>query len=153
MVFLVCPPSFGCSESGRGLCCDLPPASAFLQWASSYQSDSDSDVDRPEPDLVQDDLASRRFRSVTSMAPVNFAIPSKPLGPRVAPVVTPSARKSWLTLSDASRLATVLPQRSNQRSEFRECFNYRDCLVWCPNICACVHPTGPNYFVHLFITK
>ncbi|RXN02793.1 LIM domain only 7-like protein [Labeo rohita] len=102
------------SESGRGLCCDLPPASAFLQWASSYQSDSDSDVDRPEPDLVQDDLASRRFRSVTSMAPVNFAIPSKPLGPRVAPVVTPSARKSWLTLSDASRLATVLPQRSNQ---------------------------------------
>ncbi|KAL0203561.1 hypothetical protein M9458_001579, partial [Cirrhinus mrigala] len=90
-----------------GLCHDLPPASAFLQWASSYQSDSDSDVDRPEPDLVQDDLASRRFRSVTSVAPVNFAIP-------VAPVVTPSARKSWLTLSDASRLAAVPPQRSNQ---------------------------------------
>ncbi|XP_073699248.1 LIM domain only protein 7b isoform X6 [Garra rufa] len=102
------------SENGRGLCRDLPPASAFLQWASSYQSDSDSDADRPEPDLVQDDLASRRFRSVTSMAPVNFAIPSKPLGPRVAPMVTPSARKSWLTLSDASRLAAVPPQRSNQ---------------------------------------
>lgn len=117
---MVCPPSFGCSESGRGLCNDLPPASAFLQWASSYQSDSDSDADRPEPDLVQDDLASRRFRSETSVAPANFAIPSKPLGPRVVPMVTPSARKSWLTLSDASRLAAVLPQRSNQRSEFRE---------------------------------
>ncbi|XP_043088660.1 LIM domain only protein 7b isoform X12 [Puntigrus tetrazona] len=102
------------SESGRGLCHDLPPASAFLQWASSYQSDSDSDAERPEPDLVQDDLAGRRFRSLTSVAPVNFAIPSKPLGPRVAPVVTPSARKSWLTLSDASRLAAVPPQRSNQ---------------------------------------
>ncbi|XP_052401783.1 LIM domain only protein 7b isoform X11 [Carassius gibelio] len=102
------------SESGRGLCHDLPPASDFLQWASSYQSDSDSDADRPEPDLEQDDLASRRFRSVTSMAPVNFAIPSKPLGPTVTPMVTPSARKSWLTLSDASRLAAVPPQRSNQ---------------------------------------
>ncbi|XP_016297976.1 LIM domain only protein 7-like [Sinocyclocheilus anshuiensis] len=103
------------SESGRGLYRDLPPASAFLQWARSYQSDSDSDADRPEPDLVQDDLASRRFRSVTSVAPVNFAIPSKPLGPKVASMVTPSARKSWLTLSDASRLAVVPPQRSNQR--------------------------------------
>ncbi|XP_067259780.1 LIM domain only protein 7b isoform X6 [Chanodichthys erythropterus] len=102
------------SESGRGLGHTLPPASAFLQWASSYQSDSDSDSDHPEPDLVQDDLASRRFRSVTSVAPMNFAIPSKPLGPRVAPMVTPSARKSWLTLSDASRLAAVPPQRSNQ---------------------------------------
>ncbi|XP_039505541.1 LIM domain only protein 7b isoform X16 [Pimephales promelas] len=102
------------SESGRGLCHNLPPASAFLQWASSYQSDSDSDTDHPEPDLVQDDLASRRFRSVTSMAPVNFAIPSKPSGPRVATMVTPNARKSWLTFSDASRLAAVPPQRSNQ---------------------------------------
>ncbi len=149
MVFLVCPPSFGCSESGRGLGNDLPPASAFLQWASSYQSDSDSDADRPEPDLVQDDQSSRRFRSVTSVTPVNFAIPSKPLGPRVVPMVTPSARKSWLTLSDASRLAAVPPQRTNQRSEFRECFKYRLCLPWCPNICAYVHPTGPNYFLFI----
>ncbi|XP_057188232.1 LIM domain only protein 7b isoform X8 [Triplophysa rosa] len=99
------------SESGRGD--DLPPASAFLQWASSYQSDSDSDVDRPEPDLVQDDLASRRFRSVTSTAPVNFAVPSKLRGPRVTPMVSPCA-KSWLTLSDASRLAAVPSQRSNR---------------------------------------
>ncbi|XP_077102891.1 LIM domain only protein 7b isoform X24 [Siphateles boraxobius] len=102
------------SESGRVLGHNLPPASAFLHWASSYQSDSDSDTDHPEPDLVQDDLASRRFRSVTSMAPVNFAIPSKPSGPRVATMVTPSARKSWLTFSDASRLAAVPPHKSNQ---------------------------------------
>lgn len=40
----------------------------FLQWASSYLSDTDSDADPPEPDLVQDDLASRRFHSVTSVA-------------------------------------------------------------------------------------
>ncbi|NP_001038909.2 LIM domain only protein 7b [Danio rerio] len=91
------------SESGHGLCHDLPPASAFLQWASSYQSDSDSDSDRPEADPEQDDLASRRFRSVTSAAPVNFAIPSKPQGPRVTAYVTPNAGKSWLTLSDATR--------------------------------------------------
>uniref|UniRef100_UPI004032F388 LIM domain only protein 7b isoform 2 n=1 Tax=Danio rerio TaxID=7955 RepID=UPI004032F388 len=97
------------SESGHGLCHDLPPASAFLQWASSYQSDSDSDSDRPEADPEQDDLASRRFRSVTSAAPVNFAIPSKPQGPRVTAYVTPNAGKSWLTLSDATR--------SNQRSK------------------------------------
>ncbi|XP_067297497.1 LIM domain only protein 7b [Pseudorasbora parva] len=102
------------SESGRGLGRNLPPASAFLQWASSYQSDSDSDMDHPEPDLEQDDLASRRFRSVTSVAPVNFAIPSRSPGPRVASIVTPSAGKSWLTLSDASRLAAVPPKRSNQ---------------------------------------
>ncbi|XP_051560275.1 LIM domain only protein 7-like [Myxocyprinus asiaticus] len=102
------------SESGKGLCHDLPPASAFLQWASSYQSDSDSDLDRPEPDLVQDDLASRRFRSVNCVAPMNFAIPSKPRGLKVTPMGTPSAGKSWLTLSDASRLAAMPPQRSNQ---------------------------------------
>lgn len=140
---------FCCSESGRGLGHNLPPASAFLQWASSYQSDSDSDTDHQEPDLVQDDLASRRFRSVTSMAPVNFAIPSKPSGPRVATMVTPSAKKSWLTFSDASRLAAVPPQRSNLRSEFRACFVYTVCLQWRPNICAYVHPTGPNRFVLL----
>ncbi|MCJ8748086.1 hypothetical protein PDJAM_G00160920 [Pangasius djambal] len=109
------------SENGRGLdspCLDLPPVSAFHQWAHDYQSDSESDSDRPEPDLVQDDLASRRFRSTTPIAPTNFAVPLNPRSMRPFPAVTPSARRSWVTMSDASRLATVPHEMSSQRSEF-----------------------------------
>ncbi|TRY54372.1 hypothetical protein DNTS_011130 [Danionella cerebrum] len=108
------------SDSGGGLCHDLPPASAFLQLASNYQSDSetDSDMERPEPDLEQDDLASRRFRSVSSVKPMNFAVPSKPRSSRVPTVVTPCAMKSWLTLSDASRQdAVAAPSKSSGHFE------------------------------------
>ncbi|XP_051983500.1 LIM domain only protein 7-like [Xyrauchen texanus] len=105
------------SETGRGLCHDIRPASALLQWASSYQSDSDSD--HPEPDLKLDDLASRRFHSVNCVAPMNFAIPLKPRRPKETPIGIPSTGKSWLTLSDASRLAAMPPQRSNQRLPIR----------------------------------
>jgi len=50
-----------------------------LQWAYGYESGSDSDVDRPDPDLVLDDLASRRFHSPSPALPTNFAVPISPL--------------------------------------------------------------------------
>ncbi|XP_030634819.1 LIM domain only protein 7b [Chanos chanos] len=85
----------------------LPPASAFLQWANSYESDSDSDSDRPEPDLIQDDLASRRFRSTPTATPHNFAIPPKPRRRGPILTVTPRANRSWVAISDASRLPVM----------------------------------------------
>lgn len=48
-----------------------------LQW--EYESGSDSDIDRPDPDLVLDDLASRRFHSPSPAPPTNFAVPISPL--------------------------------------------------------------------------
>ncbi|KAM6985042.1 LIM domain only protein 7 [Aplochiton taeniatus] len=52
---------------------------AALQWAYEYESGSDSDTDRPDPDLVHDDLASRRFHSSSPAPPTNFALPINPL--------------------------------------------------------------------------
>lgn len=52
-----------------------PPA--LLQW--DYESGSDSDADRPDPDLVLDDLASRRFHSPSPAPPTNFAVPISPV--------------------------------------------------------------------------
>ncbi len=42
--------------------------------AYQYES-SDSEADRPDPDVVLDDLASRRFHSPSPVAPTNFALP------------------------------------------------------------------------------
>lgn len=51
---------------------------AGQEW--NYEdSGSDSDLDRPDPDLVLDDLASRRFHSPTPSTPTNFAMPISPL--------------------------------------------------------------------------
>ncbi|KAM4559082.1 uncharacterized protein PAE49_013601 [Odontesthes bonariensis] len=92
-----------------------------LQWAYGYESGSDSDADRPDPDLVLDDLASRRFHSPSPAPPTNFAVPISPLAggrlpgskedlwPKVT--VTPSVapqqnvtchRHLWLWLSPLS---------------------------------------------------
>ena len=45
------------------------------QWTYEYESGSDSDADRPDPDVVMDDLASRRFHSPSPAPPTNFAVP------------------------------------------------------------------------------
>lgn len=58
---------------------------ADLQWAYEYDSGSDSDADRPDPDLVLDDLASRRFHSPSPAPPTNFAVPASPLAAGRAP--------------------------------------------------------------------
>ncbi|XP_071322117.1 uncharacterized protein [Trachinotus anak] len=55
----------------------LPAANP--QWGYEYESGSDSDPDRPDPDLVLDDLASRRFHSPSPAPPTNFAVPISPL--------------------------------------------------------------------------
>ncbi|XP_067299775.1 LIM domain only protein 7 isoform X2 [Pseudorasbora parva] len=51
---------------------------AHQSLAYEYES-SDSDADRPDPDVVLDDLASRRFHSPSPVAPTNFALPMSPL--------------------------------------------------------------------------
>ncbi|XP_056107818.1 LIM domain only protein 7 isoform X14 [Rhinichthys klamathensis goyatoka] len=51
---------------------------AHQSLAYEYES-SDSDTDRPDPDMVLDDLASRRFHSPSPVAPTNFALPMSPL--------------------------------------------------------------------------
>uniref|UniRef100_A0A8C7CMC0 LIM domain 7a n=1 Tax=Oncorhynchus kisutch TaxID=8019 RepID=A0A8C7CMC0_ONCKI len=59
---------------------DSLPA-AQLQWAYEYESGSgdDSDPERPDPDLILDDLASRRFHSPSPALPTNFALPISPV--------------------------------------------------------------------------
>ncbi|XP_051760826.1 LIM domain only protein 7 isoform X3 [Ctenopharyngodon idella] len=51
---------------------------AHQSLAYEYES-SDSDADRPDPDVVLDDLASRRFHSPSPVAPTNFALPMSQL--------------------------------------------------------------------------
>lgn len=76
-------------------------AAAHHQWGLDYESGSNSDTDRPDPDLVLDDLASRRFHSPSPAPPTNFAVPISPSaggrvgrgkkGPWPTVTVTPSA--------------------------------------------------------------
>lgn len=57
--------------------------------ASVYEYESsDSDADRPDPDVVLDDLASRRFHSPSPVAPTNFALPMSPLEATAVPCTT-----------------------------------------------------------------
>lgn len=72
------PPSRGSAASDPSSVPELNSQSPHLSRAHEYES-SDSDADRPDPDLVLDDLASRRFHSPSHDAPTNFAIPMKPL--------------------------------------------------------------------------
>lgn len=61
-------------------CCRVPQSALpepLLQW--EHESGSDSDIERPDPDLVLDDLASRRFHSPSPAPPTNFAVPISPL--------------------------------------------------------------------------
>ncbi|XP_035390438.1 LIM domain only protein 7 isoform X2 [Electrophorus electricus] len=82
---------------------------AHHAWVSEYES-SDSDADRPDPDLVLDDLASRRFHNRSPAAPPNFAIPmrsvastrgAKTLGPLVT--VTNVPQQTLTSLSGEFR--------------------------------------------------
>lgn len=77
------------SSSEAGLCSkpcssnqpsQSPKPTAQHQWSFEDDSGSDSDPDRPDPDLVLDDLASRRFHSPSPTTPTNFAVPASPGG-------------------------------------------------------------------------
>ncbi|XP_042587255.1 LIM domain only protein 7 isoform X4 [Cyprinus carpio] len=63
-----------------------------------YES-SDSDADRPDPDVVLDDLASRRFHSPSPVAPTNFALPMSHLEATAVPCTT----RSQVAVSNVSR--------------------------------------------------
>ncbi|KAA0715844.1 LIM domain only protein 7 [Triplophysa tibetana] len=88
---------------------DLKSLSPHLSRAYDYES-TDSDVDRPDPDVVLDDLASRRFHSPTPFAPTNFAIPINPLGaaaiPRTNITVTNVPQQTLTRLSTQSQTYT-----------------------------------------------
>lgn len=71
---------------------------AHQSLAYEYES-SDSDADRPDPDVVLDDLASRRFHSPSPVAPTNFALPMSPLE---AAAVSCTSR-SQVTVSNVPR--------------------------------------------------
>lgn len=57
-----------------------PTSTPQQRWTLEDDSGSDSDTDRPDPDLVLDDLASRRFHSPSPATPTNFAVPASPGG-------------------------------------------------------------------------
>ncbi|XP_070999338.1 LIM domain only protein 7-like isoform X3 [Oncorhynchus clarkii lewisi] len=74
--------TFTRSESSNNRCISQDSLPAVqLQWAYEYESGSgdDSDPERPDPDLVLDDLASRRFHSPSPALPTNFALPISPV--------------------------------------------------------------------------
>ncbi|XP_061698275.1 LOW QUALITY PROTEIN: LIM domain only protein 7 [Syngnathoides biaculeatus] len=77
---------------------DKSPASpaAHQRRAFEYESGSDSDSERPDPDLVTDDLASRRFHSPPPAPPVNFSVPVGPApgGPRPRGTVSSGVARS-----------------------------------------------------------
>ncbi|XP_077472625.1 LIM domain only protein 7-like isoform X1 [Stigmatopora argus] len=90
-------PGTGPSVDARSPPPDKSPSlpSARRQWCFEYESGSDSEPDRPDPDLVTDDLASRRFRNPSPAPPANFSVPvgpsvKAPGGPRAG--VAPSRR-------------------------------------------------------------
>ncbi|KAL0184167.1 hypothetical protein M9458_019863, partial [Cirrhinus mrigala] len=71
---------------------------AHPSLAYVYES-SDSDADRPDPDVVLDDLASRRFHSPSPVAPTNFAIPMSQLESAAVPCTT----RSQVAVSNVSQ--------------------------------------------------
>ncbi|XP_026127588.1 LIM domain only protein 7-like [Carassius auratus] len=76
------------------------PSSITAHPSLAYQYESsDSDADRPDPDVVLDDLASRRFHSPSPVAPTNFALPMSHLEATAVPCTT----RSQVAVSNVSR--------------------------------------------------
>ncbi|XP_051564311.1 LIM domain only protein 7 isoform X4 [Myxocyprinus asiaticus] len=90
---------------------------AHLSWAYEYES-SDSDADRPDPDVVLDDLASRRFHSSSPVPPTNFALPMNPMEAAALPRSTWSqvavTNMPWQTMTHLSSQSQPL-QRTYRR--------------------------------------
>ncbi|XP_050974408.1 LIM domain only protein 7 isoform X3 [Labeo rohita] len=85
---------------------------AHPSLAYVYES-SDSDADRPDPDVVLDDLASRRFHSPSPVAPTNFAIPMSQLESAAVPCTT----RSQVAVSNVPR--QTLTHLSSQSQAYR----------------------------------
>nr|XP_043905650.1 LIM domain only protein 7 isoform X11 [Solea senegalensis] len=106
---------------------------AHEQWAYEYESGSESDIDRPDPDLVLDDLASRRFHSPSPALPTNFAVPFSHLagggaaqGARapwpkvtVGPSVATQQNVTCLSSSNISTGETLPPQHGSVKMDQR----------------------------------
>lgn len=95
---LVVHPSHVRAGSDPSPVTDLKSQSPHLSRAYDYES-TDSDADRPDPDVVLDDLASRRFHSPIPVAPTNFAIPVHPLGA----AAIPQTNRPHVTVTNAPR--------------------------------------------------
>ncbi|KAM4560746.1 LIM domain only protein 7-like [Fundulus diaphanus] len=110
-------PCYGSSPVTQSALPSAPPS-----WEYGSESGSDSDPDRPDPDLVLDDLASRRFHSPSPAPPTNFAVPASPsTGGRSArgkgapwPKVTVSPAQPYVTC-DSGTCGWLSPSSSKSR--------------------------------------
>ncbi|XP_036421475.1 LIM domain only protein 7 isoform X3 [Colossoma macropomum] len=99
-----------------------------VAWVYEYES-SDSDGDRPDPDLVLDDLASRRFHSPSPVTPTNFALPmssvespamSRASWPQVTVTNVPQQTLTYLSSESGS------PQKAARRPVSADVYMYED---------------------------
>ncbi|XP_058885322.1 LIM domain only protein 7-like isoform X2 [Acipenser ruthenus] len=81
------------------------------QAAYQYESGSDSEAEARQPDVVLDDLASRRFQMNRSVSPANYA---KPL--HMSDAGCPRSGPLWLGFSSAT-----LDQEVGSTSSLRQC--------------------------------
>ncbi|XP_053352602.1 LIM domain only protein 7 isoform X2 [Clarias gariepinus] len=102
--------------------------STQASWLFGYES-SDSEADRPDPDLLHDDLASRRFQTTPVVKPTNFALPmtsgdstSMPQTTRPKVMVTNVPQPTLTYLSSESRPT----QKAARRSASADVYMYDD---------------------------
>ncbi|XP_053482906.1 LIM domain only protein 7 isoform X6 [Ictalurus furcatus] len=103
-------------------------SSTQLAWPFGYES-SDSEADRPDPDLLLDDLASRRFHTPSVVTPTNFALPmtsgdstTMPQTTRPKVMLTNVPRPTLTYLSSETRP----PQKAARRSASADVYMYDD---------------------------
>ncbi|XP_072553828.1 LIM domain only protein 7 isoform X6 [Paramormyrops kingsleyae] len=85
-----------------------------VDWA--YDSESDSDAGRPEPDVVLDDLASRRFRSPSPVSPANYAVPMSPRLLGASPLFSSAPNTLQKTVAFLSSGASSSPPPGKTRA-------------------------------------
>ncbi|MCJ8732581.1 hypothetical protein PDJAM_G00212950 [Pangasius djambal] len=97
-------------------------------WPFGYES-SDSEADRPDPDLLLDDLASRRFHTPSVVTPTNFALPmtsgestTMPQTTRPKVMVTNVPQPTLTYLSSEARP----PQKAARRSASADVYMHDD---------------------------
>ncbi|XP_041115672.1 LIM domain only protein 7 isoform X4 [Polyodon spathula] len=89
---------------------DYPPLEN-QQASYQYESGSDSEAEARQPDVVLDDLASRRFQMNRSVSPANYA---KPL--HMSDTGCPRSSPQWLGFS-----STTLDQEMGSTSSLQRC--------------------------------
>lgn len=86
-------------------------SSTQAAWSFGYES-SDSEADRPDPDLLLDDLASRRFHAPSVITPTNFALPMTTGVSTTIPQTTrPNVMVTNMPRSALTYLRSDTPQR------------------------------------------